>query len=381
MKKSILLLLILSLIFSCHRKNSQVSQSTITAGISKTKFDTTLQGKKVSLYTLRNHNGMEVNITNYGGRIVSLMAPGKDGHWADIVLGFDNIRDYITIKNNFGALIGRYANRIGGARFELDGTVYNLEKNNGNNQLHGGSHGYFSKVWDVTSASDSVLQLHLLSPDGDANYPGNLNIYVTYTLTDRNELIIDYTATTDKTTVVNLTNHAYFNLKGAGKGTILDHILMIPADYFTPVDSNLIPIGELRPVDGTPLDFRKPTPIGKRINDDYTQLKLGHGYDHNWVLKTKADKSVILAARLTEPVSGRVLEVYTNEPGLQCYTGNFLDGTVKGKQGKTYLRRGAICLETQHFPDSPNKPMFPSVVLKPEDTYHSVCIYKFGIKK
>ncbi|MCD6200562.1 MAG: galactose mutarotase [Bacteroidales bacterium] len=381
MKKVVFLLLIVPLMFSCHRKSGQKSQATITAGISKTKFDTMLQGKKVSLYTLRNHNGMEVNITNYGGRIVSLMAPGQDGRWADVVLGFDNIRDYVTIKNNFGALIGRYANRIGGARFEINGKEYQLEKNDGNNQLHGGSHGYFSKVWDVTSSSDSVLQLHLLSPDGDANYPGNLNIYVTYTLTDGNELIIDYTATTDKTTVVNLTNHAYFNLKGAGEGTILDHILMIPADNFTPVDPSLIPTGEIRSVEGTPLDFRKPTPVGKRINDDYDQLKLGHGYDHNWVLKTKADNSVILAARLTEPVSGRMLEVYTNEPGLQCYTGNFLDGTVRGKQGKTYVRRGAICLETQHFPDSPNKPEFPSVLLKPGDTYHSVCIYKFGIEK
>lgn len=381
MKQVFFLLMIVPLIFSCHRKSGQVSQATVTAGISKTKFDTTLQGEKVSLYTLRNRNGMEVNITNYGGRIVSLMAPGKEGRWADVVLGFDNIRDYVTIKNNFGALIGRYANRIGGARFEIDGKEYRLEKNDGNNQLHGGPHGYFSRVWDVTSASDSVLQLHLLSPDGDAHYPGNLNIYVTYTLTGGNELIIDYTATTDKTTVVNLTNHAYFNLKGAGEGTILDHILMIPADYFTPVDPSLIPTGEIRPVDGTPLDFRKPTPVGKRINDDYDQLKLGHGYDHNWVLKTKADNSVILAARLTEPASGRMLEVYTNEPGLQCYTGNFLDGTVRGKQGKIYVRRGAICLETQHFPDSPNKPEFPSVLLKPGDTYHSVCIYKFGIQK
>ena len=381
MKKVFVILLIIPLLLSCHRKGGEHVTTPVTAGLSREKFDTTVQGKKVSLYTLRNKNGMEVNITNYGGRIVSVMAPGKNGQWADVVLGFDNIHDYLTIKNNFGALIGRYANRIGGARFVLDGKVYNLEKNDGNNQLHGGSHGFHTKVWDAKQVSDSVLQLHYLSPDMEANYPGNLDVHVTYTLTGKNELVINYKATTDKTTIVNLTNHAYFNLKGAGEGTILDHVLMIPADYFTPVDSGLIPTGILEPVEGTPLDFRQPTPIGKRINDNFEQLKLAHGYDQNWVLKTKANDSIILAARLTEPVSGRMLEVYTNEPGLQCYTGNFLDGTIKGKYGKVYLRRGAICLETQHFPDSPNKPQFPSVVLKPGEVYHSVCIYKFGIEK
>lgn len=381
MKKFVILFLLVPALISCHQKKQEKNGFTTTTGISKEAFDTTLQGKKVSLYLLKNSNGMEVAITNYGGRIVSLIAPSRNGKWADVVLGFDNIHDYVTIKNNFGALIGRYANRIGGARFELDGKVYNLEKNDGNNSLHGGFHGFYTKVWDATQSSDSVLELHYLSPDMEANYPGNLTVHVAYTLTKQNELKINYSATTDKTTVVNLTNHAYFNLKGAGAGTILDHILMIPANYFTPVNNEMIPTGELRSVEGTPMDFRQPTVIGKRIGDDYEQLKLAHGYDHNWVLKTYASDSVLLAARVTEPASGRVLEVFTTEPGLQCYTGNFLDGTIKGKYGKTYLRRGAVCLETQHFPDSPNKPEFPTTVLKPGETYHSLCIYKFIIEK
>jgi len=378
MKKAFVLIIIVSIIFSCKQKSPEAEQTKLKSGIQKEAFDTTLQGKKVSLFVLKNTDGMEVAVTNYGGRVVSVMAPDRKGQWSDVVLGFDNIHDYVTIKNNFGALIGRYANRIGGARFELEGKTYNLEKNDGNNQLHGGSHGFHTKVWDATQSSDSMLNLHYLSPDMEANYPGNLDINVTYTLTSRNELKIQYTATTDKTTIVNLTNHSYFNLKGAGEGTILDHILMINADYFTPVNDELIPTGELLSVEGTPLDFRQPVVVGKRIDDSYKQLILAHGYDHNWVLKTRANDSLLLAARVTEPASGRVLEVYTTEPGIQCYTGNFLDGTIKGKYGKTYLRRGAICLETQHFPDSPNKPQFPGVVLKSDETYHSLCIYKFS---
>ncbi len=381
MKKILFLILIVPFFFACTSHKTSTKEEVLKSGLKVSDFDTTLDGKKVSLYVLRNATGMEVAITNYGGRIVSIMVPDRDGHWADVELGFGNIHDYLKVKNNFGALIGRYANRIAKGEFTLDGKTYTLEKNNGPNHLHGGSHGFDTKVWDVRGVTDNEIKLHYLSKDMEAGYPGNLDVNVTYTLTDDNKIIIDYTATTDKTTVVNLTNHAYFNLKGAGEGTILDHVLMIPADHFTPVDSTLIPTGELRPVEGTPLDFRKPVPIGERINDPYEQLILGHGYDHNWVLKKEASDKIILAARVVEPASGRMLEVYTNEPGIQCYTGNFLDGTIHGKGGKVYLRRGAVCLETQHFPDSPNHPRFPSVVLKPGETYHSVCMYKFGVKK
>ena len=376
MKKLLFLPLIASLFFAC-QTSSNKTESALKSGLDAERFDTVIDGKKVALYVLKNASGMEVAITNYGGRIVSIMVPGRDGEWADVELGFDNIHDYLTIPNNFGALIGRYANRIAKGSFTLEGREYTLEKNNGPNHLHGGSHGFDTRVWDVMEATDKELKLHYLSKDMEAGYPGNVDVTVTYTLKDDNSIVIDYSATTDKTTVVNLTNHAYFNLKGAGEGTVMDHVLTIFADAFTPVDSTMIPTGEIRPVEGTPLDFRTPTPLGERIDSDYKQLVMGNGYDHNWVLKKEASDSVVLAARLLEPASGRILEVYTNEPGIQCYTGNFLDGTIHGKGGKVYLRRGAVCLETQHFPDSPNHPEFPSVVLKPGEKYHSVCIYKF----
>ena len=376
MKKLLFLPLIASLFFAC-QTSSNKTESALKSGLDAERFDTVVDGKKVALYVLKNASGMEVAITNYGGRIVSIMVPGKDGKWADVELGFDNIHDYLTVPNNFGALIGRYANRIAKGSFTLEGREYTLERNNGPNHLHGGSHGFDTRVWDVTEATDKELKLHYLSKDMEAGYPGNLDVTVTYTLKDDNSIVIDYSATTDKTTVVNLTNHAYFNLKGAGEGTVMDHVLTIFADAFTPVDSTMIPTGEIRPVEGTPLDFRTPTPLGERIDSDYKQLVMGNGYDHNWVLKKEASDSVVLAARLLEPASGRILEVYTNEPGIQCYTGNFLDGTIHGKGGKVYLRRGAVCLETQHYPDSPNHPEFPSVVLKPGEKYHSVCIYKF----
>lgn len=378
MKKLIYLFIPIAFVACVHRGPQS---TTLSSGLNPARFDTVIEGKKVALYVLKNRAGMEIAITNFGGRVVSVMAPDRDGHEADVVLGFDNIRDYVHIKNNFGALIGRYGNRIAKGKLVIDGKEYTLEKNNGENHLHGGSHGFHTKVWDVEQASDSILMLHYLSKDMEAGYPGNLDIHVTYTLTDDNSLHISYAATTDKTTVVNLTNHSYFNLKGAGEGTVMDHILMVNARYFTPVDSSLIPTGEIRSVKGTPLDFTQPEMIGKKINDQYDQLKYGHGYDQNWVLKTTANDSLILAARVTEPVSGRTLEVYTIEPGLQVYTGNFLDGTVKGKEGKIYPFRGAICLEAQHFPDSPNKPDFPSTVLHPGESYHSYCIYKFGVKK
>ena len=348
------------------------------SGLTKEAFDTIIDGKPVSLYILTNAGGMEVTVTNYGGVVVSVMAPDRNGTFGDVVLGFDNIHDYVSIKNNFGAIIGRYGNRIGQARFTLNGTEYLLEANNGPNHLHGGCKGYNTQVWDASQVSPNMLSLKYTSPDMEAGYPGTLSIEVTYTLTDDNELRIDYLATTDKPTIVNLTNHSYFNLKGAGEGLILDHSLTINAPYFTPVSADLIPTGELRPVHDTPFDFTQPHPIGERIDMAYEQLQFGRGYDHNWVLKTQADSTVILAARLHEPSDGRTLEVYTSEPGLQVYTGNFLDGSVTGKNNKVYLFRGAICLETQHFPDSPNKPDFPPVVLNPGEKYRSVCIYKFS---
>lgn len=378
MKK--LFLLIVPLIFSACTSRVPEGEKTLS-GLNPADFDTVIDGKKVGLYVMTNKSGMEVTITNYGGRVVSVMVPDKDGNFADVVLGFDNIEDYINIKNNFGALIGRYANRIAKGHFTLDGLTYTLEKNNGENHLHGGSKGFHTRVWDVEQASDSLLMLHYLSPDMEAGYPGNLDIHVTYVLTDDNALHISYAATTDRKTLVNLTNHSYFNLKGAGEGTILDHVLTLPAKYFTPVDEGLIPTGVIMPVAGTPMDFTRPETIGKRIDDDYDQLRYGHGYDHNWVLKIASSDSMMLAARLEEPSSGRTLEVYTLEPGIQVYTGNFLDGTVKGKGGKAYPFRGAICLETQHFPDSPNKPDFPSTVLDKGSAYHSYSIYKFGVKK
>ncbi|NOY37122.1 MAG: galactose mutarotase [Chlorobi bacterium] len=379
--KKLFLFAIPIIMAACVNQTPKERNLILKSGIDPAAFDTTMDGKKVSLYVLANKAGMEIAITNYGGRIVSVMSPDKEGHLADIVLGFDNIHDYVNIDNNFGALIGRYANRIAKGRFVLDGKEYLLEKNNGENHLHGGSHGFHTKVWDVVQASDSIIVLHYLSKDMEAGYPGNLDVHVTYTLTEDNALHISYAATTDKTTIVNLTNHSYFNLKGAGEGNILDHILTIHAKYFTPVGKDLIPTGVIMPVAGTPFDFRQPEVIGKRINDDNPQLVFGHGYDHNWVLKIKASDSLVLAAKVLEPVSGRTLEVYTIEPGLQVYTGNFLDGTVKGKKGKVYPFRGAICLETQHFPDSPNKPDFPSVVLQSGKAYHSYCIFRFGVEK
>jgi aldose 1-epimerase len=375
MKKLIFILVCCALV-ACKPKQAETE-----AGLNKEAFDTTIAGKNVSLYVLSNALGMEVCITNYGGVVVSIMVPDRDGTPADVCLGFNNINDYVHVDNNFGALIGRYGNRIGHAKFCLNGVEYTLEANNGPNHLHGGSQGYNKKVWDAVQPDNHTLELSYTSPDGEAGYPGTLSIKVVYTLTDNNELRIDYTATTDKPTVVNLTNHAYFNLKGAGEGLILDHELTINANYFTSVDSTLIPTGELRPVTGTPFDFREPHLIGERIEQADEQLKFGRGYDHNWVLKAQANDSLVMAARLCEPASGRVLEVYTVEPGLQVYTGNFLNGTVTGKGGKVYPFRGAICLETQHWPDSPNKPEFPSVVLNPGQIYKSLCIYKFTTDK
>jgi aldose 1-epimerase len=333
------------------------------------------------LFTLTNRNHLQARVTNYGGRIVSLSVPDRSGKFADVVLGFDSLPEYLSNGGTyFGALIGRYANRIGGAHFTLDGVEYKLEKNNGENTLHGGSQGFDKKLWTPRLLPDGGLELTYRSKDGEEGYPGNLTATVVYHLTDDNEIRIDYRAVTDKDTVVNLTNHSYFNLKGAGSGDILGHVLTLHASRFTPVDSGLIPTGELRSVAGTPFDFRTPVAIGARIGQNDEQLKRGRGYDHNFVLDRQGSGPQF-AARVEEPESGRVLEVSTTEPGVQLYTGNFLDGTVRGKGGKVYPQRGAFCLETQHFPDSPNKPAFPSVVLHPGGEYAETTIFRFAVAK
>jgi aldose 1-epimerase len=351
------------------------------ATTTRADFGKTRDGVSVSIYTLTNQNGVTARITNYGGIVVSLQTPDRNGRMADIVLGFDALDGYLTHPGTFfGALVGRYANRIGHARFLLEGREYRLEKNDGDNSLHGGSRGFDKRVWTPRELPDGGLELTYLSKDGEDGYPGNLTATAVYHLSDANELRIDYSATTDKDTVVNLTNHSYFNLKGAGSGDILGHRLLLNADRFTPVDAGLIPTGELRSVHGTPLDFRKSTEIGARIEAADEQLKLAKGYDHNWVLNGNG-AGLNLAARVEEPSTGRTLEVLTTQPGVQFYTGNFLDGSIRGKGGKAYGRRSGFCLETQHFPDSPNRPAFPSTELKPGQRFQSTTVFRFGVEK
>ena len=356
-------------------------ESPRTAKVDKQNFGKTSDGQAVELYTLTNAGGASVSIMNYGGVVVSLKVPDRSGAMGDVVLGFDSFDPYPEKSPYFGALIGRYGNRIGHARFKLNGVEYKLAKNNGDNTLHGGNRGFDKRIWTVKDASNGgvpALELTYLSKDGEEGFPGNLTATVTYTWTDAKELKIDYAATTDKDTVQNLTNHSYFNLAGSGEGDNLAHEVMIDADRFTPVDAGLIPTGQLKPVEGTPFDFRKPTAIGARIEAADQQLKYGKGYDHNWVLNHPASATPVLAARVSEPKSGRVMEVLTTQPGLQFYTGNFLDGKIQGKGGKTYVHRGAFCMETQHFPDSPNKPEFPTTVLKPGEKFQSSTIYRFS---
>ncbi len=344
-------------------------------------FGRTQDGTPVSLYTLRNRNGMEARIMNYGGIVVSLKVPDRNGTLGDVVLGYDNLADYLKSSPYFGAMVGRYGNRIAKGKFTLDGVEYSLAVNNGPNALHGGIRGFDKVVWQAsesTSAEGPSLELTYLSKDGEEGYPGDLKVKAVYTLTQDNSLRLEYTATTDKDTVLNLTQHSYFNL--AGKGNNLDHVVWIDADKFTPVDSTLIPTGELRPVEGTPFDFRKPTAIGARIGQDDQQLKFGNGYDHNYVLNKPMGKLAVVA-RVTEPTSGRVFELSTTEPGLQFYTGNFLDGSLTGKGGWKYEFRSAFCMEPQHFPDSPNHPEFPSAELRPGETYHHTIVYHFSTQK
>ncbi|MBQ4913801.1 galactose mutarotase [Maribacter sp. MMG018] len=361
--------------FNCVGQES--SKGTIPL-IKKKGFQKTINGKSVELYTLRNSSGLVAQITNYGGKVVSLWSPDKDGNYEDIVLGYPDIDGYLSAKEKyFGALIGRYGNRIGKGKFTLEGKEYVLNTNNGENHLHGGDIGYDAVVWNAVQPDGQTLVLTYVSAHMEEGYPGNLEIKVRYRLTDNNELKIEYWATTDQTTVVNLTHHSFFNLKGAGKGEITDHLLQINSNYYTPVDKGLIPTGIIASVEHSPMDFKKLTLIGKRIEDDFEQLKFGLGYDHNWVLN--GNKPLNWAAKVVEPVSGRVMEVYTNEPGLQFYSGNFLDGTIIGKANRAYKYRSAFCLETQHFPDSPNNPHFPSTILNPGEEYYSVCIYKFSV--
>ena len=345
--------------------------------IKKEPFGRTTDQEEVDLYTLSNSKGVEVRIMTYGGTVVSLKVPDRGGKLGDVVLGYDDLEGYLKNNPYFGSIIGRYANRIAKGRFSLNGRQYVLAQNNGENHLHGGIKGFDKVVWKATEVqgSDSVgLSLSYVSKDGEEGYPGNLSVTVVYTLTENNDLRIDYSATTDQDTVVNLSHHSYFNL--AGDGSILNHSLMINADRFTPVDKTLIPTGELRSVKGTPMDFTRSTAVGGRIDQSYEQLTLGGGYDHNWVLN-RSGRGLSLAARLTEPTSGRTMEVFTTEPGIQFYTGNFLDGSITGKGGRVYNKRHGLCLETQHFPDSPNKSKFPSTVLKRGQSFASTTVYRF----
>lgn len=375
MKKICLAVMAICTLFACSEKKEETTLS----GLLQSDFVATADGKPATLYVLKNAQGAEACITNYGGRLVSMMVPDKNGKMTDVVLGYDNIADYLASEGNYGALIGRYGNRIQNGVFTLDEVTYQLPQNNNGHCLHGGPKGYHTQMWDAKQVDDQTLELHYLSPDGEANFPGNLDIHVTYKLTNDNAISISYAATTDKATLVNLTNHSYFNLSGKLDTNVLDQLIMINADTYTPVDETLIPTGELPSVEGTPMDLRQPIAIGAHINDDFDQLVKGRGYDHNWVLNTNGDIHT-LAAKAYSPATGIALEVYTNEPGIQLYSGNFMTGSDKGKHGIVYAHRGAFCLETQHYPDSPNQTNFPSTVLRPGEKYFSQCIYKFTVE-
>lgn len=365
-------------IFAC---NSKTQENALTlSGLNPTNFEAEVNGKTTQLYTLKNSNGMEVCITNFGGRIVSVMVPDKNGNFQDVVLGFDSIADYINIPSDFGASIGRYANRINQGKFVLDGDTIQLPQNNFGHCLHGGPTGWQYQVYAGEQLNDSTLYLTMQSADGDNNFPGNVTAHVTYTLLSNNSIDIKYDATTDKKTVINMTNHSYFNLSGNPQNAITDNILYVNADSITPVDSTFMTTGEMLALNENCMDFRNAKPINEAIDMNNQQIKFGNGIDHNYVLNTKGNINEV-AVKLTSPTSGITLSVYTDEPGIQVYTGNFLDGTVIGKKGIVYNQRTAICLESQHYPDSPNKPQWPSVVLEPGQTYQSHCIFQFGVEK
>lgn len=376
--KTFIYLSLLICLFSCNKHPNKELPL-----LNESAFKTEVDGKAVDLYTLKSASGLTMQVTNLGARVVTLWVPDKNGKYEDVVLGYDSIDRYINNKGErfLGPIVGRYANRIAKGQFELDGTTYQLPINNNGQTLHGGLKGLDMVVWNVDKVTDNEIHLSYVSPDGEEGFPGTMKIDLTYTLTPENEFKITYAATTDKATVINLSHHGLFNLKGEGNGTITDHVLTINASNTTPVDSVLIPSGEIASVEGTPFDFRKPTSIGERIDVENEQLKNGAGYDHNWVIDRKTDKDVELVASIYEPASGRKMEVWTDQPGLQFYSGNFFDGKVAGKTDKPLKYREAFALETQHFPDSPNHANFPTTRLNPGETYTQTCIYKFSVQK
>ena len=377
MKTKPFLLLASVILLSCSQSEEHLTESGLDP---KAFLSVTQQGDSTALFVLNNNNGMEVCVTNFGARIVSVLVPDRDGIMRDVVLGFDNIKDYQNVKSDFGASIGRYANRINQGRITIDGETIQLPQNNYGHCLHGGPNGWQYKVYKPVEVTRNSISFSLFSPDGDENFPGNVNAKVSYTLTDDNAIRIQYSATADAKTVINMTNHSYFNLSGNPSNPAIDHILYINASNFTPVDSTFMTTGEIASVEGTPMDFTTHKAIGQDIENPYQQLRNGKGYDHNWVLDTKGNVNE-LAAKLSCPSTGIAVEVYTNEPGIQIYTGNFLKGNVVGKNGVAYPCRASVCLETQHFPDSPNKPQWPSVLLEPGQKYYSECIYKFVVEK
>jgi aldose 1-epimerase len=374
--------IVLASLAACNQQ--PVTGSLTESGLNPENFVSNFGGKQTKLFVMKNKKGMEVCITNFGGRIVSIMVPDKNDSLKDVVLGFDSVANYedtVNTPSDFGAAIGRYANRINKGQITIDGKMIQLPVNNFGHCLHGGPRGWQYQVYDGTQVNDTCVKMVMHSPDGDMNFPGAVTATVTYTLTADNAIDITYEATTTKKTVINMTNHSYFNLTGDPDKLSLDNILYVNADQYTPVDSTFMTTGEILPVKGTPMDFTTPKPVGKDIQDTaFVQIKNGNGFDHNWVLNTKGDIKKV-AASLYSPVSGIKLEVFTNEPGIQVYTGNFLDGTVKGKKGKVYQQRASVCLETQHYPDTPNKPQWPSAFLSPGQTYKSECIFKFSVVK
>lgn len=376
MKRVIILIVLMGLACAAWRCTPSAPRVSITSE----PFGTLSNGAMVQLYTLTNANGMQAKITNYGGIITHLFVPAKDGTLGDVVLGYDTIDGYLSASPYFGAIIGRFGNRIANAQFELNGVTYELAQNNGNHHLHGGLKGFDKVVWEATPSTQeeaAVLELTYTSPDMEESYPGELTVTVTYSVTNENELKIDYVATTNKPTICNLTNHTYFNLKDGGASPALEHLLFIDADYYLPIDETLIPLGVIAPVDGTPFDFRQSTAIGARIDVEDEQVRNGLGYDHTFVLNGETG-NLRLACTVTEESTGRVMQVYTKEPGVQFYSGNFLNGSITGKNGNIYQQRHGFCLETQHFPDSPNRPIFPSVVLHSGDKYETTTIYQFS---
>ena len=377
MKTNPFLLLASVILLSCSQSEEHLTESGLDP---KAFLSVTQQGDSTALFVLNNNNGMEVCVTNFGARIVSVLVPDRDGIMRDVVLGFDNIKDYQNVKSDFGASIGRYANRINQGNITIDGEIIQLPQNNYGHCLHGGPNGWQYKVYKPVEVTRNSISFSLFSPDGDENFPGNVNAKVSYTLTDDNAIRIEYSATTDAKTVINMTNHSYFNLSGNPSNPAIDHVLYLNASNFTPVDSTFMTTGEIAAVEGTPMDFTTPKAIGQDIENPYQQLRNGKGYDHNWVLDTKGNVNE-LAAKLSCPSTGIAVEVYTNEPGIQIYTGNFLKGNIVGKNGVAYPCRASVCLETQHFPDSPNKPQWPSVLLEPGQKYYSECIYKFVVEK